>query len=41
MTPSTIVVHGTVLSGHTHRVETLLRILGLPYRLEPAPEGAS
>ena len=37
MTPSTIVVHGTALSGHTHRVENLLTMLGLPYRLEPAP----
>jgi glutathione S-transferase len=37
MTESTIVVHGTVLSGHTHRVENFLAILGLPYRLEPAP----
>lgn len=37
MTESTIVVHGTVLSGHTHRVESFLAILGLPYRLELAP----
>ena len=37
MTESTIVVHGTVLSGHTHRVENFLAILGLPYRLESAP----
>jgi glutathione S-transferase len=34
---STIVVHGTVHSGHTHRVENFLSILGLPYRLELAP----
>jgi glutathione S-transferase len=34
---STIVVHGTVLSGHTHRVVSFLGILGLPHRLEPAP----
>ena len=36
--PSTeIVLHGTPLSGHAHRVELLLRALGLPYRFEPAP----
>jgi glutathione S-transferase len=34
---STIVVHGTVLSGHTHRVVSFLTILGLPHRLELAP----
>jgi len=34
---STIVLHGTTLSGHTHRVELLLRMLGLPYRFAPAP----
>jgi glutathione S-transferase len=27
-----IILHGTELSGHTHRVELLLRMLGLPYR---------
>src|SRR3977135_837296 len=27
-----IVLHGTELSGHPHRVELLLRMLGLPYR---------
>jgi len=37
MTSSTIVVHGTVLSGHTHRVENFLSILGLPYRLVHTP----
>lgn len=37
MSPSTIVVHGTVLSGHTHRVLNFLGILGLPHRLELAP----
>jgi glutathione S-transferase len=26
-----------VLSGHTHRIENFLSILGLPYRLVPAP----
>ena len=37
MTSPTIVVHGTVLSGHTHRVVSFLSILGLPHRLELAP----
>ncbi|MBN9451883.1 MAG: glutathione S-transferase [Bosea sp.] len=32
-----IVLHGTPLSGHAHRVELLLLALGLPYRVEPAP----
>jgi glutathione S-transferase len=32
-----IILHGTELSGHTHRVELLLRMLGLPYRTQPAP----
>ncbi|MGB6310303.1 MAG: glutathione S-transferase [Steroidobacteraceae bacterium] len=32
-----IVLHGTELSGHCHRVELLLRMLGLPYRYEAAP----
>ena len=32
-----LILHGTALSGHAHRVELLLRALGLPYRLEPAP----
>ena len=27
-----ITLHGTELSGHAHRVELLLRMLGLPYR---------
>ena len=31
LTPE-IVLHGTELSGHTHRVELLLRMLGLRYR---------
>jgi glutathione S-transferase len=34
---SEIVLHGTELSGHTHRVELLLRMLGLPYRFAAAP----
>jgi len=32
-----IVLHGTELSGHSHRVELLLRMLGLPYRCVAAP----
>jgi glutathione S-transferase len=36
MTEPAIVLHGTPLSGHTHRVELLLRILELPYRFVPA-----
>lgn len=27
-----IILHGTELSGHCHRVELMLRMLGLPYR---------
>ncbi|HEY5797825.1 MAG TPA: glutathione S-transferase [Bosea sp. (in: a-proteobacteria)] len=37
MTRTPLILHGTPLSGHAHRVELLLRALGLPYRLEPAP----
>ena len=37
MTSSTIVVHGVVLSGHTHRVTNFLSILGIPYRLAQTP----
>ncbi|HLI14182.1 MAG TPA: glutathione S-transferase [Alphaproteobacteria bacterium] len=37
MTTPDITLHGTPLSGHTHRVELLLLMLGLPYRLVPAP----
>lgn len=32
----TIVLHGTPLSGHAHRVELFLNLLGLPYRKENA-----
>ncbi len=32
-----IILHGTELSGHVHRVELLLRMLGLSYRFVPAP----
>lgn len=34
---STLVVHGVVRSGHTHRVVNFLSILGLPHRLVEAP----
>jgi len=37
MSNSEIILHGTVLSGHAHRVELLLRMLGLSYRYEAAP----
>src|SRR5262249_10280371 len=33
----TLAIHGTELSGHTHRVELLARMLGLPYRFVDAP----
>lgn len=32
-----ITLHGTELSGHTHRVVLLLRILEIPYRFASAP----
>ena len=37
MTAPALVVHGTPLSGHTHRVENFLGLLGLPYRRVDAP----
>lgn len=37
MSPSKITLHGTTLSGHTHRVELLLRALGLDFDFVPAP----
>lgn len=37
MTDTGLTLHGTFTSGHTHRVELLLRALGLPYRFEQAP----
>ncbi|GHU11726.1 glutathione S-transferase [Betaproteobacteria bacterium] len=37
MTHPTITLHGTRTSGHTHRVEWLLRLLRLPYRYSEAP----
>ncbi len=35
-----IILHGTELSGHAHRVELLLRMLDLPYTLVAAPPAA-
>lgn len=32
-----LVLYGTELSGHTHRVSVLLTLLGLPFRLEHTP----
>ena len=37
MTQARITLHGTALSGHTHRVELLLRALGLAFDVAPAP----
>ena len=37
MTTAPLVVHGTVLSGHTHRIINLLGLLGLPHRLVDSP----
>jgi glutathione S-transferase len=37
MSISEIVLYGTELSGHAHRVELLLRMLGLRYRYAAAP----
>lgn len=34
---SEIILHGTPLSGHTHRVALLLAMLGLPHRFMAAP----
>jgi glutathione S-transferase len=36
MSASQIILHGTELSGHAHRVELLLRMLGLPYQFVTA-----
>jgi glutathione S-transferase len=35
--PATIVLHGTRLSGHSHRVELFLNLLHLPYEFADAP----
>ena len=37
MQPTEITLHGTALSGHSHRIELLLRALDLPYRFEHTP----
>ncbi|HMG57298.1 MAG TPA: glutathione S-transferase [Kofleriaceae bacterium] len=37
MTAPPIIVHGTPLSGHTHRVVSFLAILGLPHQLVDTP----
>jgi len=37
MSTPEITLHGTELSGHCHRVELMLRMLGLPYRYAVAP----
>jgi len=37
MSDTTILLHGTFLSGHTHRVELMLSLLDLPYRRVDAP----
>ena len=38
MTTSDIVLHGTALSGHTHRVGLMLNALGLAYRFVATPK---
>lgn len=38
MSDTAIVLHGTPLSGHTHRVGLMLNALGLAYRFVPAPK---
>ncbi|BCH26180.1 glutathione S-transferase family protein [Mesorhizobium sp. L-8-3] len=35
MSETIITLHGMALSGHTHRVELMLLMLGLPYRFVP------
>ncbi len=40
MSTPEITLHGTELSGHCHRVELMLRMLGLPYRYVVAPAAA-
>lgn len=37
MNSSTLILHGTALSGHTHRVELFLNLLQVPYRRIDAP----
>src|ERR1044072_8068033 len=38
MSDTAIVLHGTPLSGHTHRVGLMLNALGLAYRFVSAPK---
>ncbi|NNG24857.1 glutathione S-transferase family protein [Telluria aromaticivorans] len=37
MTSPSLILHGTALSGHTHRVELFLHLLQLPYQRIDAP----
>jgi glutathione S-transferase len=37
MSQPAITLHGIELSGHTHRVELMLLMLGLPFRFAQAP----
>jgi len=37
MTDSSLILHGTRLSGHCHRVELFLNLLGLPYEYVETP----
>lgn len=37
MTTSPLILHGTRLSGHCHRVELFLNVLGLPYEYVDTP----
>jgi hypothetical protein len=36
MTTSSLILHGVRLSGHCHRVELFLNLLGLPYEYSTA-----
>jgi glutathione S-transferase len=38
MPDATLLLYGTALSGHTHRVELMLSLLDLPYRRVDAPD---
>jgi glutathione S-transferase len=40
MSTPAIILHGTELSGHAHRVELMLRMLGLPYQYVDVPAAA-
>jgi hypothetical protein len=40
MSTPEIALHGTELSGHCHRVELMLRMLGLPHRYVVAADAA-